>query len=298
MGNEILIGDKLRQARLKKNISLDELQQKTKIQKRYLEAIEKGAFDLLPGEYYVRTFLRQYAEVVGENGDHLVAIYEGEAMFGEPLPRREQPITVEGSRTTLHTKGTKSWIDYLPTLIIGLMGLGIIGIVVYSSMQAKNSNPIIGQISSVEILGQTSSTVISESMTDTSTSDRTTTTTSSTSEKPEMTLVTTKDALDQNQVNVAVKDATDPIAFTFTGLNDRCWIGVYVDGKEIFQYAFSKGEEETYTLPAATKEVQIVIGASKNIGIAVNGQTIAFSEEDTLPIRKELHFTITYQANE
>ena len=42
MGNELLIGDNLRQARLNKNISLDELQQKTKIQKRYLEAIEKG----------------------------------------------------------------------------------------------------------------------------------------------------------------------------------------------------------------------------------------------------------------
>ena len=46
MGNELLIGDNLRQARLNKNISLDELQQKTKIQKRYLEAIEKGAFDV------------------------------------------------------------------------------------------------------------------------------------------------------------------------------------------------------------------------------------------------------------
>ena len=58
VGNELLIGDKLRQARLNKNISIDELQQKTKIQKRYLEAIEQGKFDLLPGEYYIRTFLQ------------------------------------------------------------------------------------------------------------------------------------------------------------------------------------------------------------------------------------------------
>lgn len=296
VGNEILIGDRLRQARLNKNISLDELQQKSKIQKRYLEAIEKGAFNLLPGEYYVRTFLRQYAEVVGEDGDQLVAIYEGEATFGEPLPRRARPETIEGSRANLHTQETKSWMNYLPTITLGLIGLGIIGIVVYSSIQGKNNQPMIEPNFSMEVTRKTTSTSTSETHA-TTTVESTTTTTSSTSEKPEMTLALTANPSNQNQINVDVKEATDPITFTFTGLNDRCWIGVYVDGKEIFQYAFSQGEEATYTLPAGTSKAQIVIGASKNIGIAMNGQAIEFSKEDALAIRKELHFSIAYQTN-
>ncbi|MBM9832891.1 helix-turn-helix domain-containing protein, partial [Enterococcus faecalis] len=69
MANETTIGAKLRQARLDKNISLIELQQMTKIQKRYLEAIEAERFDQLPGTFYVRAFIRQYAAAVGEDGD-------------------------------------------------------------------------------------------------------------------------------------------------------------------------------------------------------------------------------------
>ena len=43
------VGKKLREAREKKGLTLDDLQQATKIQKRYLIAIEDEKFDELPG---------------------------------------------------------------------------------------------------------------------------------------------------------------------------------------------------------------------------------------------------------
>lgn len=72
------LGNLLKKSRKEKKMTLDELQQKTKIQKRYLEAIEQGNFSVLPGDFYTRAFIRTYAEVVGLDGDEIMATYRNE----------------------------------------------------------------------------------------------------------------------------------------------------------------------------------------------------------------------------
>ena len=67
------LGNKLREKRIALGYSLDDIQEKTKIQKRYLEAIEDGDFTRLPGSFYVRAFIRQYAELLEMNADELWA---------------------------------------------------------------------------------------------------------------------------------------------------------------------------------------------------------------------------------
>lgn len=72
------IGEQLRKAREAKGLSISDIEKATKIQSRYLEAIENNDFDKLPGDFYVRAFIRQYAQIVGLDGKELLSQYQGQ----------------------------------------------------------------------------------------------------------------------------------------------------------------------------------------------------------------------------
>ncbi|HYH04246.1 MAG TPA: RodZ domain-containing protein [Bacillota bacterium] len=88
------IGDKLRQAREKKNISINEIQEMTKIRLRYLEAIESGNLEIIPGEVYRKGFITNYANAVGLDSDELIREYN-HYKAGELTP---EPKTVPEPR--------------------------------------------------------------------------------------------------------------------------------------------------------------------------------------------------------
>ncbi|MDR6224250.1 helix-turn-helix domain-containing protein [Desmospora profundinema] len=68
--------DQLRAARERAGLSLEDVQQQTKIQVRYLEAIERGDFQRLPGSFYGRAFIRSYAEYLGVQPMPLLKYYD------------------------------------------------------------------------------------------------------------------------------------------------------------------------------------------------------------------------------
>jgi cytoskeletal protein RodZ len=68
-------GDKFRQAREKKELSLDDVSNVTKISSRMLQAIEEEHFDQLPGGVFNKGFIRAYAKHLGLNSDDAVSDY-------------------------------------------------------------------------------------------------------------------------------------------------------------------------------------------------------------------------------
>jgi len=70
------IGTQLRRAREALGLSLEDVQQQTKIHAEYLHALENDQFDSLPSPFYVRAFLRTYARCLGMDPQVLLERYE------------------------------------------------------------------------------------------------------------------------------------------------------------------------------------------------------------------------------
>jgi cytoskeletal protein RodZ len=62
------IGNSLREARLRQGYELPRVEADTKIRAKYLRALEEERFEVLPGETYVKGFLRTYSEYLGLDG--------------------------------------------------------------------------------------------------------------------------------------------------------------------------------------------------------------------------------------
>jgi hypothetical protein len=77
------IGTSLREARLRQKIELAEAEQSTKIRGKYLRALEGEQFELLPGQTYVKGFLRSYAEFLGLDGQLYVDEYNSRYVPGD-----------------------------------------------------------------------------------------------------------------------------------------------------------------------------------------------------------------------
>jgi cytoskeletal protein RodZ len=67
------VGETLRRERLRAGLDLEKIAQDTKIAVRTLELIESDQFEKLPGSVFARSFVRQYARVVGLDADEMVA---------------------------------------------------------------------------------------------------------------------------------------------------------------------------------------------------------------------------------
>ncbi|MBE5103765.1 helix-turn-helix domain-containing protein [Bacillus thuringiensis] len=128
------LGQKLKEARGTKGLSIDQLHEITKIQKRHLVAIEEGNYDVLPGAFYARAFIKQYADAVGLNGEELLVEYQSTIPQSE---NREVPQVSTGQKTqeTMQKSSSLPLADHMPKILIALLVIAF-GVVVWFVIQA------------------------------------------------------------------------------------------------------------------------------------------------------------------
>jgi len=125
------LGEKLRQAREAKGLTLSDVAEQTRISSLYLEAIENDEYKILPGGIFNKGFVKSYAKFVGINEQEALMDYqavlarsEGAAADGEPRAYRPEVLTDDRSGSMLPT-------IIAAALVLIVMTVGILYLVSY-----------------------------------------------------------------------------------------------------------------------------------------------------------------------
>lgn len=98
------IGEYLKQRRCEKNITLEEVASQTGIREQYLTALESGDFEKIPGDVFIKGFIRNYGNFLEENCNDLVEAYTKglatpealhEPLKAAPSDVKEQPEVLQ-----------------------------------------------------------------------------------------------------------------------------------------------------------------------------------------------------------
>lgn len=95
------IGEILKNAREKKGLTIEKLEEKTRIVARYIKALEDDEFDKLPGEIYIKGFIRNLSDKLSLDSKLLLERYNlqiNENKFEQELYKNDNKIVKSAKR--------------------------------------------------------------------------------------------------------------------------------------------------------------------------------------------------------
>lgn len=262
------IGKKLQKARQAKGYTLDDLQQITKIQKRYLIAIEDEKFDELPGDFYVRAFVKQYADTVGLDGDDLLKEYENDlpkAKTAEYSDHIAQAVESRASqRKTIGNQVSRSR-RYVPTIIITVVIILVLAAIWFTAIARshRDSSTRIDN-SSVSVSGESRKKASSSSK--------------------KVVKKTAKDTIKLKQASrndTSVTYTADKLtADTTLQINpaDRAWMQVQANNNSLLNRTLNANEKTSVKVNKDTTSLVITVGNARSTKLRIGNQTIDFTE--------------------
>src|SRR5690606_10610471 len=304
-------------AREEKSLTLDELQNITRIQKRYLVAIEEGKYEILPGKFYARAFIKQYAEAVGLEPEILFDEYRNEIPLTNENDIPERLSRIQNRKAVSPT--TSKFMELFPKILTAVFVIAVIFLIYTLVMKYVDfgEKPTDDNNKTVDITE--SDDVVPDNNEDTNTdnsndnSDGNTDESDDTqSENPdnvndEGSDSELDDSDNEKQIveqeltlgNVNGYDSTfrltntDKFEFEIKASDSgRSWISVK-NGQNtmFFQGEIKDGESKTFDF-TEEDSAYIVVGRTLDTEILINGEPIEFQSE---PVRQDIQINFTKQ---
>lgn len=258
------LGALLKKAREEKGFSLDEVQEQTKIRKRYLQALEEGDYEVLPGKFYIRAFIKNYAEFVGLDADEVLKHYqvdmpEPEMPVSETMPARK-PKRMRSARSERFGK-----IGF--TILLWGFLLLVVLVIWYYNVNKEGKPP--SETDSTPITNNSEAT---PTPTPTSTSDQETATPTPTPTLSPVTLTLVPSSGKEDVYAVSPAKASYELKVTNSG--DASWLEIREkdrNGNKLYYANIKDGEAESF---AVTGDVYLVLGRPANLEVTLDGVVV------------------------
>jgi Helix-turn-helix domain len=126
------IGNSLREARERQGLGYPEIELATKIRAKYIRALEEEDFTSIPGDAYIRGFLRTYAEYLGLDGDVYVDEYASRFItsWRDELPPRPERRRIRTRERHLERRA----------VLLVFAGIVLVAILVFAAWQIPGSS--------------------------------------------------------------------------------------------------------------------------------------------------------------
>jgi cytoskeleton protein RodZ len=245
------IGNRLREARIRKGLTIKDVETVTKIRAKYLEALEQDDFSVLPGPTFVSAFLRTYASFLKVDGEALVEEYKR-----HHEPRREEPtlLHVEPARGSRPGRGSaerkkrKTRRIQRGYILVGILAIVAIALLAWWGTGFGRQRAATLQDDSIEI--STTTTVAGGESTTTLPGSKESTTTS------------------------AAVVTGENITVVITVAKGSCWMVVREDsqdGAELYAGTLSQNGKKTFD---SSKRYYMNVGAPEALAMTINGKTV------------------------
>ena len=267
---------KLKSLRRERKIDLEAIEKRTKIDLKYLKAIENGKFEILPSTY-IRLFLKAYCVEIG--ADPVDALHQldelnninkkkkkkdstdtGENIFTENNETEEinESSKIESSKNPYQKKS--EWLKGFSMILLLLFSIYIIKKIVTNDENSSMDNNI-EQISSLNPI--TDFELINDFIID--------------------------------KTNSGSIDVTPPFMVKIISRKENIWIRTETDSALPIENILNSSNQDNFSF---VKRFDLLVNPAKNIDIFWNGQLIPYLESTNYPAKINLNGitrTITIQ---
>ena len=261
------VGTILREARLAKGITVEDVETATNIRSTFITYLENEEYDKTPGEFFVKGAIRTYGNFLGLDGLKLVETYKASA-GGKALHEVESQGIREAHNVTMKLQlkekrdigsGTgKLELPDLPWKQIGMgtVALALLGVLYFAVPAAIDWSKSLGDKTAQVTASITSSVTNSLPSKD-----------KDTAEKAQPAPIYDKLLLEL--------EATD-----------KCWLEVDGDGKRLAEIMLYPGDKKTYE---AKEKLIVKYGSVGAVKILVNGKDLTAVGEKGVAVK---HYTL------